>query len=83
MANLLEEEIVNKIGMNNTIGFDFSKKIEIYRKENDKKSIAVSFYSYEGNLYIDEEENEDIPFDDYEEESQKLIHSEIMKDNYE
>lgn len=82
MANLLEEEIVNKIGMNETLEKDFSDELEVV--ENDKEiSYALAFYTYEGNVYILDSNGKDIPFDDYEEESQKLIYNTIMLDDYE
>ena len=82
MANLLEEEIVNKIGMNETLEKDFSDELEVVEKDKEI-SYALSFYTYEGNVYILDSNGTDIPFDDYEEESQKLIYNTIMLDNYE
>lgn len=82
MANLLEEQIVEKIGMEETLEKYFSNEVEV-SEEGEEESIAISFYTYENNLYINDSHGMDVAFSDFDKESQDLIHSEIMNGNYE
>jgi hypothetical protein len=79
--NSLQNEITDKIGNNKTNEKYFDNDITIIQKDGTK-TFGLGFYTYRGLVCVLDGLGMDVEFDNYDLESQELIHSEIMSDNY-
>lgn len=82
MANILEDKIVDKVGMDETLDKYFVEELEL-SEENGEISFAKGFYTYEGNVYIIDSNEMDVAFEDYDDENQQIIYTAIISNNYE
>ena len=75
----MEAEIITKIGRNKPNSKTFNDGIFI---DDPKSNEILGFYTYKGEVYILDGLGMDVPFSDYSEKNQTIIHSAIMSNKY-
>lgn len=74
-----EKEILDKIGKNTTNEKTFNDGVFI---DEPEKNELLGFYTYKGEVCILDGLGMDICFSEYTEKTKKIIHSNILNNNY-
>lgn len=74
-----EKEILDKIGRNKTNEKTFNNSIFINEPEHNE---LLGFYTYRGQVCILDGLGMDVNFSEYTEETRKIIHDNIINNNY-
>lgn len=74
-----EKEILDKIGKNKTNEKTFNDGVFIDEPEHNQ---LLGFYTYRGQVFILDGLGMDVNFSEYTENTKKIIHSNIINNNY-